>query len=53
MSQPTGGAGASGATEEDVIALTRRVGTLEAEVAALQHTVANLCTQLGVSANGV
>ena len=52
MSQPTGGAGASGATEEDVIALTRRVGTLEAEVAALQQTVANLCAQLGVSPDG-
>jgi uncharacterized protein YceH (UPF0502 family) len=52
MSQPAGSAGAPGATEEDVIALTRRVGTLEAEVAALQQTVANLCAQLGVSADG-
>ncbi len=52
MSQAAGGAGASGATEEDVIALTRRVVMLETEVAALQQTVANLCAQLGVSPDG-
>jgi len=51
-SQPAGGTGTSGATEEDVIALTRRVDTLEAEVAALQQTVANLCAQLGVTPDG-
>lgn len=49
MSQPTGGAGTSGATEEDVIALTRRVGTLEADLQRLNATLSRLCEQLGVA----
>jgi len=39
---------ASQATEDDVIALTRRVATLEGEVAGLQARLAQLCEQLGV-----
>ncbi|HRK40411.1 MAG TPA: YceH family protein [Burkholderiaceae bacterium] len=43
---------ASGAAEDDVIALTRRVAALEDEVSALRQTVANLCAQLGVTPTG-
>ena len=49
LSQPAaGGSGHSNATEDDVIALTRRVQTLEAEVDSLRQTLARLCEQLGV-----
>ena len=39
---------APSATEDDVIALTRRVNALEAELASLNHTLTKLCEQLGV-----
>ena len=42
------GTPAPSATEDDVITLTRRVNALEAEVAALQSSLAKLCEQLGV-----
>jgi uncharacterized protein YceH (UPF0502 family) len=45
---PTGPVG-SAATEDEVIALTRRVATLEEQVAHLQGTLAQLCEQLGVT----
>ena len=49
LSQPAaGGSGHSSATEDDVIALTRRVQTLETEVDSLRQTLARLCEQLGV-----
>ena len=35
-------------TEDDVIALTRRVQTLETEVDSLRQALARLCEQLGV-----
>ena len=43
-----GATSGSVATEDDVIALTRRVASLETEVATLQHTLTRLCEQLGV-----
>ncbi len=49
LSQAATGAVASGATEDEVIALTRRLATLEGEVAGLQRTLAQLCEQLGVT----
>ena len=49
LSQPAaGGSGHSSATEDYVIALTRRVQTLETEVDSLRQTLARLCEQLGV-----
>lgn len=39
----------STATEGEVIALTRRVATLEAEVTALRATLADVCQQLGLT----
>jgi uncharacterized protein len=48
-----GGGSASSATEDDVIALTRRVQTLEAEVQALRSTLGVLCEQLGVQLSTV
>ena len=49
LSQPAaGGSGHSSATEDDVIALTRRVQTLETEVDSLRQALARLCEQLGV-----
>ncbi|MDO9159686.1 MAG: DUF480 domain-containing protein [Burkholderiaceae bacterium] len=39
---------ASSATEDDVIALTRRVNELEAELQRVTTTLARLCEQLGV-----
>lgn len=49
LSQAPSGPTSSAATEDEVIALTRRVATLEAEVATLQGTLAQLCEQLGVA----
>lgn len=49
LSQAPSGSAISGATEDDVIALTRRVSTLEDEVARLKHTLGQLCEQLGVT----
>jgi uncharacterized protein YceH (UPF0502 family) len=49
LSQAPAGVATSTATEDEVIALTRRVATLEAEVATLQGTLAQLCEQLGVA----
>jgi hypothetical protein len=46
--RPTGPT-SSAATEDEVIALTRRVATLESEVVTLQRTLAQLCEQLGVT----
>lgn len=50
LSQPAAGGsgGHSSATEDDVIALTRRVQTLETEVDSLRQALARLCEQLGV-----
>ncbi len=49
LSQPAAsGSGQSSATEDDVIALTRRVQALETEVDSLRQTLARLCEQLGV-----
>lgn len=42
------GSGQSSATEDDVIALTRRVQALETEVDSLRQTLTRLCEQLGV-----
>jgi uncharacterized protein YceH (UPF0502 family) len=42
----------SGATEDDVIRLTRRVAQLEEQMAALHDRVENLCEQLGLSQPG-
>lgn len=39
----------SAATEDEVIALTRRVAALEGQVAHLQDTLTQLCEQLGVT----
>lgn len=44
--------GATGATEDDVIALTRRVATLEDTVALLQDQLQNLHKELGLSQPG-
>ncbi|MFY7906369.1 MAG: YceH family protein [Burkholderiaceae bacterium] len=52
MGQHAAAPGTTGAAEEDVIALTRRVAALEDEVSALRQTVANLCAQLGVTPTG-
>jgi uncharacterized protein len=49
LSQAPSGPVGSTATEDEVIALTRRVATLEDEVAGLQRTLAQLCEQLGVA----
>jgi len=49
LSQAPSGPTQSAATEDEVIALTRRVATLEDEVAGLQRTLAQLCEQLGVA----
>jgi hypothetical protein len=46
------GAPASGATEDDVIHLTRRVATLEDALATLQDQMQNLHEQLGLSQPG-
>lgn len=43
------GAPGTGATEGEVIALTRRVAALETEVAALRATLADVCQQLGLT----
>jgi hypothetical protein len=49
LSSPQGsGGGGSGAAEEDVIALTRRVNELEAELQRVNTTLTRLCGQLGV-----
>lgn len=49
LSSPQGVAGGgSGAAEEDVIALTRRVNELEAELQRVNTTLTRLCEQLGV-----
>lgn len=44
--------GPSGATEDEVIHLTRRVATLESELATLQAQMRNLHEQLGLSQPG-
>jgi hypothetical protein len=49
MAPTATGTAASGATEDDMIALTRRVASLEAEVAVLRGTLSRLCEQLGVA----
>lgn len=49
LSQAPMGTVPSGATEDEVIALTRRVAALEGQVAQLQGTLAQLCEQLGVA----
>ena len=43
------GAPGTGATEGEVIALTRRVAALEAEVTALRATLTDVCQQLGLA----
>ncbi|HEX5784144.1 MAG TPA: DUF480 domain-containing protein, partial [Burkholderiaceae bacterium] len=43
------GATGSTATEGEVIALTRRVAALEAEVSTLRATLADVCQQLGLT----
>ncbi len=48
LSSPQGAGGGSGAAEEDVIALTRRVNELEAELQRVNTTLTRLCEQLGV-----
>jgi len=42
----------STATEDEVIALTRRVATLEEEVATLRQTLTDVCQQLGLTPPG-
>jgi len=49
LSQTPSGPAGSAATEDEVIALTRRVATLEAEVATLRQTLTNVCEQLGLT----
>jgi uncharacterized protein YceH (UPF0502 family) len=49
LTQTPTGPTSSAATEDEVIALTRRVATLEEQVAHLQGTLTQLCEQLGVT----
>jgi len=52
MAASGAGAGASSATEDEVIALTRRIAALENTVATLQDQLQNLHEQLGLSQPG-
>ncbi len=52
MSTPAAAATSSAATEDELIALTRRVAALENTVAALQDQLQNLNEQLGLSQPG-
>ena len=49
LTQTPTGPTSSAATEDEVIALTRRVAALEGQVAHLQDTLTQLCEQLGVT----
>jgi uncharacterized protein YceH (UPF0502 family) len=49
LTQTPTGPTSSAATEDEVIALTRRVAALEGQVAHLQGTLTQLCEQLGVT----